>query len=70
MRCQTLSRAALLLPTPDFADDIGAMPTLIIIALGAAFSAWSILLILAGERQRRLNQSLNSAFPVKQNNKN
>jgi hypothetical protein len=65
-----VSQSAFLLPTPNFADDISAMPILIIITLGAALSGWSILLILAGERQRKLSESINTALPVKQNNKN
>jgi len=40
------------------------MPILIIIGLGGALSGWSILLILSGERQRRLKDALAAAPPV------
>jgi len=43
---------------------------LLIVGLGGALCGWSLLLIFSGERQRRLNEALNTAPPVKQNKKN
>jgi len=43
---------------------------LLILGIGGALCGWSLLLILSGERQRRLGESLTPAAPVKTNKKN
>jgi hypothetical protein len=43
---------------------------LIIILLGGALSGWSVLLVLSGERQRKLSQSVRTAPPITQIKKN
>lgn len=46
------------------------MPMLFILGIGGALCGWSVLLILSGERQRRLAEPAPGTPPVKQNKKN
>jgi hypothetical protein len=46
------------------------MPMLFILGLGGALCGWSLLLILSGERQRRLAESLPTPPHVAPNKKN
>jgi hypothetical protein len=46
------------------------MPMLLILGVGGALCGWSVLLILSGERQRKLTESLSAAPPAKQNKRN
>jgi hypothetical protein len=55
---------------PVNADDPLTMPMLVILGIGGALCGWSLLLILSGERQRRLAESPPAAPPVTQNKKN
>jgi hypothetical protein len=43
---------------------------MLLLGVGGALCGWFLLLILSGERQRRLTESLNTAAPVKTNKKN
>jgi hypothetical protein len=54
---------------PFYADDHPTMPMLFILGIGGALCGWCLLLILSGERQRRLAEAVPPAPPVK-NKKN
>jgi hypothetical protein len=46
------------------------MPMLIILGIGGALCGWSVLLMLSGERQRKMAELLNTAPPVDPKKKN